>query len=217
MFLIAVTTVLILAFALTALVLVLVARAIVGAWLRYSSAFKAVAAAYVVTTIAFLFVAYVGDLRLTRILAADSSTVAIVLLQMLLLALATSLFCKIPDGHRVGLRSAFIVSIATTLITTAAGWLTFMPAFSTFLPSGAGESRLSKEASQTSVGSKLCLRNLSMVLSDTGRGPNAQEARAYRERLEQEAQAKGIGLEQALKTELSKLGTQLPVGCEHFN
>ncbi len=220
MLLIAVITAVALGCALTALVLVLVARPIVGVWLRYSSAFNAVFAAYVVTVIAFLFVAYVGDFRLTRILAAHPTTVAIVLLHMLLLALGVSLFCKIPDGQRLGLCSTFVVAIATTLITTAMGWLAFrLPTSSSFVSSTvtrARTSETSEERSQLSARSALCLRNLSLTLSDTGHGQNANEAHAYRECLAQEARAKGIGLEQVLKSELSKLGSRMPFGCEHL-
>ena len=127
MFLIAVIAALILVFAVTALILTLVARPIVGEWLRYFSAFKAVVAAYATTLIALLFVAYVGDLRLNRILVSDSATVGIFLFEVPLLALGVNAFCRFLDGDRVGMRSALVVAIATLLISAAIGWLALVP------------------------------------------------------------------------------------------
>ena len=216
MFLIAALTGVVLGCGFTALGVVLVARLIAGVWLRYSSALKAVVAAYVATATAFVFTAYVGDLRLTRLLATDFASGAIVLLQMLALAWGISRFCSIQDGQRLGRPAVVVaVAVATTLITTAMGWAAFRPEFSLSESSIAIRARSSDEGPQLSTRSALCLRNLSLTLSDTGNGQNANEAQAYRQRLEQEARAKGIGLEQVLKSELSKFGSQVPFGCEH--
>jgi hypothetical protein len=55
---------------------------------------------------------------------------------------------------------------------------------------------------------------LSMVSSDTGNGPNTHKARAYRERIEEEAKAMQIGPTAQVGTE--QAWNSMAIGREHL-
>lgn len=61
------------------------------------------------------------------------------------------------------------------------------------------------------------MKSLAVILSDTGSGPQSGAEEEFERRLEQDARARAISMEAALKQELRKLGSQPPLGCAHLD
>ncbi len=119
---------------------------------------------------------------------------------------------KTANGETIGMRKAAIATVLVSLVSFVGGWAVW----NTYKPAYLASPRASRQEGQLGVLSEICLRNLALMVSDTGSGPRPDAAAEFKKRLEQDVRAKGITMEEALKQEVRKLGGMPPRGCDHL-
>lgn len=200
--------------AMTALLLVLASRLLLGVSLTFGSAFKAAFLGFAVLGLVELALLLAG-IRLTRVLSSPTAAVLLPLVYEVLLVIFLVWLGKTTDDEPMNLRQSAIAVVVASLVGFAIGWV----GWKVYLPSDLTASRAggSGQGFELPARSQICLRNLASILSDTGSGPKPGAAREFEQRLEQDARSRGISMEEALKQELRKLGAQPPTGCAHLS
>lgn len=202
--------------AVMALLVVLIGRPIVGASLRFSSAYKAAFFAYVVLVLLGLAL-HIAGVRMFRVVGSPLGSLGLLVLNVMLLAAFLAYMGRTADGEMIGYRSALVTALVASVIGFAIGWFASRSHWpSSSVVSTKASSKTSEQTFELPPGSQICLRNLALMLSDTGSGPQPGAARELQAQLEKSAREKSITMEEALKAELKKVGAQLPRGCEHL-
>lgn len=213
MFVVAVLAAVLAANVLTALLVVAACRLLLGVSLTLGSAFKAVFLVMVVMLLAVLALQLAG-IRLLRITGSPIDSVLLPLVSEVLLVVFLVWLGKTSDGEPIGWPRAAIAVLIASLAGYALGWV----AFKAFLPPelSALHADASARRFELPATSQICLRSLARILSDTGSGLQPGAAAAYEQRLEQDARARAITMEEALREELRKFGGPPPTGCAHL-
>ena len=200
--------------AMTALLLVLASRLLLGAALTFGSAFKAAFLGFAILLLMVLALQLAG-IRLARAASSPVGSVLLPIANVALMVVFLAWLGKTTDDERMSLRQSAIAVVVASLVGFAIGWV----GWKVYLPSDPAVLRAggSGQGFELPARSQICLRNLASILSDTGSGPKPGAAREFEQRLEQDARSRGITMEEALKQELRKLGTQPPTGCAHLS
>lgn len=199
--------------AMTALLLVLASRLLLGASLTFGSAFKAAFLGFAVLVLAALALQLAG-IRLARAASSPMGSVLLPLVYEAFLVTFLVWLGKTTDDERMSLRRSAIAVVVASLVGFAIGWV----GWKAYLPSDPAASRAggAGQGFELPARSQICLRSLARILSDTGSGPKADAAREFGQRLEQDARSRGITMEEALKHQLRKFGARPPTGCDHL-
>lgn len=192
-----------------AFTVVLCCRLLLQTSLTFSSAVKATVLAWTLCVLAVLALPLFG-IRARVLTDPVVSWLALSAGTALQVAILTWLG-KTVDEEPIGLRQALIATVVASLLGYAAGWL----AWEYYQPSSDAAAP-ARQLDGLSPAGQLCVQSLAGMLSDIGSGSSRDAARVFMQNLEQDARAQGIPMEQALKLELNKLGSQVPAPCRHL-